>query len=209
MDISRNRILVAALVVGSALAGVAAALFLRYEPPLELGDRTTLLEHPRATPEVRLVDQDGEAFTRERLQGRWNLLFFGFTHCPDVCPTTLYQAAEVVGRMQERGTDAPQVIFVSVDPMRDTPERLAEYVPYFHPDFVGVTGELSQLQPLFESYGVAYGYQQREGDEGYDVDHTASLFLVGPDGRLQALFLTPHETGRLVSDIAAIMERRS
>lgn len=154
----------------------------------------------------KLLDHHGETFDNQRLRGRWNLLFFGFTYCPDVCPMTLRVLDEI--NAQLAGTAAGnnlQIVFVSVDPERDSPERLREYVEYFNPGFLGVTGEHDQLQALTRSLGAFYS-KANEAAEGKDylVDHTASLFLLSPEGRVRALFSTPLKAGPIAGDIATI-----
>lgn len=120
-------------------------------------------------------------------RGRWVLLFFGYTSCPDVCPTTLAQVARV---MELLGPDAQnlQVIFISVDPYRDTPERVGQYARSFHPAFIGLTGTPEQIQEVAGQYGIFYSYPQGTPETGYVVEHTASTLLVDPEGYLRMLF---------------------
>ena len=134
---------VAIVVLAGVLAGVVVAHLLRNRaappPPLE---RATLFAEPRALPAFELIDQARAPFGPERLRGQWTFLFFGFVNCPDVCPTTLAMLADVRARIATdlpRG-DVPQVVLVSVDPGRDTPPVLAQYVAHFDPSFTGVTG---------------------------------------------------------------------
>jgi len=135
-------------------------------------------------------------------------MFFGFTHCPDVCPTTLFTLARSIDLLRDLpAADIPQVILVSVDPGRDTPETLASYVPYFHPDFLGITGDMAAILALTQAMGVAFAYTPIEGpDGGYAVDHTASIFLVNPAGQLTAIFGTPHSAEDIAHDYRLIME---
>lgn len=165
----------------------------------------TVLERPRPVPDFQLLDQDGVAVDGSMLRGRWSVLFFGFTHCPDVCPTTLYSLKRAVAELDQ----PPQVIFVSVDPMRDTVERIAPYVRYFDPAFIGLTGELADVQALTDGLGVAVAYVplatgEGGGAEGYTVDHTASLFVIDPQGRLAALLHAPHHPAALARDLEAL-----
>ena len=126
-----------------------------------------------------LVNQDGEAVTDKDFLGRYVLLTFGYTHCPDVCPTGLYTMATSVKRL---GEDADRVVpaFVSVDPKRDTPERLREYVKHFHPRMVGLTGDKQAVFNAAKAYRVFYFSGEIDGK--YVVDHTANFYLMGPDG---------------------------
>ncbi|HUO83052.1 MAG TPA: SCO family protein [Gammaproteobacteria bacterium] len=167
-----------------------------------------VLDPPRPMPELDLLDHQGRPFDRARLAGRWSVLFFGFTRCPDICPATLIALAGASGRLDDLPPgQQPQVVFVSVDPMRDDPGTLARYVPHFDPDFTGVTGELPAVQTLTDALGVAVSYRrQAEGD--YSVDHTAAVFLVDPQARLRAIFTAPHEAAQLARDYRRIVAGR-
>jgi protein SCO1 len=165
----------------------------------------TLLDPPRPLPAAQLVDQDGAAFGADRLRGQWSLLFFGFTSCPDVCPTTLATLAQTYRQLADLpAAQRPQVVLVSVDAQRDTPQRLAAYVKYFSPDFLGVT---APSQPAIEEFarqmGVVVAITQLP-DGNYTVDHSAAIFLVDPQGSLRALFSPPHSAALLAADYRRI-----
>jgi len=141
------------------------------------GVSATVLPEAKALPEFSLEDHRGNTFTNEDLTGQWSFVFFGYTHCPDVCPTTLSLLNQVDQALKkEPGIDSPETVFISVDPGRDTVEQLAEYVPYFNADFTGVTGSLENLQVLTKSLGIAFGQEGvEEGDtetEEYEVFHS-------------------------------------
>jgi protein SCO1/2 len=144
------------------------------------------------------------------LQGKWSFVFFGYTFCPDVCPTTLAAFRDVHARL----ADTPalfsnvQFVLVSVDPERDTPARLREYVTYFGEDFLGVTGTNDQLDQITRAVGAVYAKVDDGASGNYLVDHTASVFLVDPEGRLHAVFSAPLEPAQVVSALAKIRERR-
>jgi protein SCO1/2 len=196
-------------VVAILAAGLGAAVA-HYSRTPESPERALLLDSPRTLPGFQLVDHHEIPFGPERLLGRWTFVFFGFTHCPDVCPTTLFTLNEVVRQLDDLPEDErPAVLMVSVDPNRDTPEKLADYVPYFNPDFLGVTGDMPQILSLTKAMGVAFTYTPRgDGAEGYAVDHTASIFVLDPDGRLAAVFGTPHAAGEIAGDYRIILEKR-
>ncbi|KAB7627840.1 SCO family protein [Alkalilimnicola sp. S0819] len=158
--------------------------------------------------DFRLVDHHGKPYTPERLRGQWTLIFFGYTYCPDICPTTLLELGGAWPQWQAEGlTEDTQVVFVSVDPARDTPERLAEYVPYFHPDFLGVTGPDAQLEPFTRSMGILYvRHEPKTGNDAYLVDHSSAVLLINPQGQLQALFGGPHKADTLARDYRLIRE---
>lgn len=167
-------------------------------PALEAG---TLLTEPRPIAPFALVDQDGQPFTPARLQGRWTLLFAGFTHCPDVCPATLGLMKSLASRLQP----APALVFLSVDPERDTPARLREYVSYFGAGIQGVTGTTEQLDAFCASLGLAYVKVPGASQAEYTVDHSAALVLLDPQGRIAAYFQAPHKADTLAADLARVL----
>lgn len=160
---------------------------------------------PPALPAFHLVDQDGQPFERETLRGHWSLLFFGFTHCPDVCPTTLAALARAQAELRTNprfGTDG-RIAFISVDPDRDTPEALAEYVHYFSPDFTGATASLPELQALGRALGVLFmKVEQADGD--YSVDHSAGIFFISPDLHLVSVLTPPYAERDIVRRFDAV-----
>jgi protein SCO1/2 len=169
------RILVVGLVV------LVAAMFLiprgeRGSPP----QTATLLPEPRSLPDVQFVDARGQPLPLSELRGNFTLLFFGFTNCPDVCPLTLKVLADARAEIARRAPRvSPRVVFVSVDPHRDTPERIAAYLTNFDPEFVGVTATDRELQPLLATLGVTV--QKHEHDNmSYNVMHSASVYVLGP-----------------------------
>jgi protein SCO1/2 len=204
-----SRIVRIAVIAFAVLAGAVTAWFTtRGDEPAALA-QATLFDAPRPLPDFRLVDHAGRPFDRERLRGRWHFLFFGFTHCPDVCPTTLATLAAVRSRLRDLPqSEQPRAVLVSVDPERDTAEALAQYVPHFDPEFVGVTGDPAAIAALAQELGVAIMIGAPAADGGYTVDHTAALFLVDPDGAWTAVFGTPHAADTIASDFRAIAAAR-
>jgi protein SCO1/2 len=201
---------VAIVVLAGALAGVLVAHLLRNRaaapPSLE---RATLYAERRALPAFELIDQARAPFGPARMRGRWTFLFFGFVNCPDVCPTTLAMLADVRARIATASAgDVPQVVLVSVDPGRDTPPVLAQYVAHFDPSFTGVTGDPAAIETLTRALGVAVAVGAPADDGSYAVDHTAAIFLVDPAGRVAALFNTPHEARAIVRDYLKIVGTR-
>jgi len=132
----------------------------------------------------QLVDQNGKAFTAANLQGKWHLLFFGYTHCPDTCPTTLNELALALDKLGKR-KDRVGIVFISVDPERDTPEVLKSYVESFDAPIVALTGTPDQIKQVARAYRVYYAKHQRSGGE-YDMDHSAVIFVMDPQGRFTA-----------------------
>lgn len=202
------RPLLVALIVALVLALLgglwAASELTRPQGIRPEGLSATYLPGGKPLPEFRLITHSGEPLTLEDLKDQWTFLFFGYTSCPDVCPTTMAAMSQAWSRWQEAGlTEDTGVLFVSVDPRRDTPERLANYVPYFNPAFVGVTGSDAQLQQLTGSLGIAYA-RHEEGGENYLVDHSAAVLLINPEGEFQALFRAPHRPPQLAEDYRRI-----
>ncbi|GAB3283396.1 SCO family protein [Parahaliea aestuarii] len=155
-----------------------------------------MFETPRDIGEFALVDQSGEPFTPASLEGHWTLVFFGFTYCPDICPTTMSFLNDFVAELQ--GTEAAdtRVVMVSVDPARDTPEQLARYVPYFNPDFVGVTGEFLDLHRFATALNTPFRKVPGQG-ENYQVDHSANVVLVNPRGDYHGFFKAPLDLAKM------------
>jgi protein SCO1/2 len=204
------RLIVLAMLVGlvSAVAGIS--LWKVMQGPPQPSDATMLtLPEPRVIADFALIDDDGEPFSLDNLRGQWSLIFFGFTHCPDVCPSTLNDLKLVHEKLVQLNGDASghQILFVSVDPDRDTPDKLQQYVNYFHPDFIGVTGPQEQLAALTMQLGIAYRVQQHEaGSMQYNVDHSVSVLLIDPQAQLRGVFPAPHDAERMASELAAAIE---
>ena len=162
----------------------------------------TALATPRGIGAFRLTDQQGREFTPEALRGGWSLVFAGFTHCPDACPTTLAMLDAMDERLRADG-GAVQVVFLSVDPERDTAGRLAEYVGHFNPRFVAVTGARAEIDALCRDLGIAYVRNPGAGAD-YTVDHSAALVLIDPRARVAGYFSPPHDPTALAADLAAL-----
>ncbi len=195
--------LIVAIVLAIALsAGVFIAA--RLQAPAEL--RTAfVLPAPTPLPDFTLQDSAGGAVTRDTFRGRWNLLFFGFTHCPDVCPATLQVLSAARAEMLAGGQrPLPRIVLVSVDPERDTPELMSQYVDYFGDDNLGVTGSLEETRKLASALGI-YFQKQPVDDGNYTVDHSAAVLLVNPDAEFQALFGGSHRVENYVHDLPLIM----
>jgi protein SCO1 len=166
----------------------------------------TVLAPPRPLPAMQFVDHRGEVFDNARMQGRWSLLFFGFTHCPDVCPMTLGVLAQVEkGLAALPPAERPHVVLISVDPERDSPQQLAQYVAHFSPSFVGATAPRASIDEFTRSIGVPVAITPT-GEGGYTVDHSAAVFVINPDGALRALFSPPLAPATLEADLRQLIE---
>ena len=165
-----------------------------------------LWPQPKALTAFSLADHNGQPFNLDHLKGRWTFLFFGYTYCPDVCPLTLSVLADVEKRLAQasKNLEPTQVAFVSIDPGRDTHERLRQYVQYFSHDFLGVTGEEKQVTGLTRQLGIVH-IASKPGPSGdYLVDHTASVLLTDPEARLVAIFGLPHDAETIANRFMAI-----
>ena len=190
-----------AVIAIATAAGFFAGRWWPAEPP-SLQASTALFGEERPLPEFALTDHTGRAYTRRELAETWTLLFFGYTHCPDICPITLVTMSASINAIGALGGEAPRVVFVSVDPERDSPSHLGDYVASFGEDFLGVTGPHEELRKLTRALGVVYA---RDGDDPeYLVEHSAALLLVNPKGELQAVFGPPHEPDAIARDVVAI-----
>jgi len=192
-------ILVAIAAVGAAIAGFGLAHRMdssHRAPQLTSG---TWLAAPRQVADLSLTDHLGRPFTQQDLKGKPALVFFGFTRCPDVCPTTLLKLAQVKKAVAVPGL---RVLFVSVDPQRDTPSALALYVHAFDPDFIGLTGDQKAIDRVTSEFGVAAAKVDLPGGD-YTMDHSAAVFLLDPQAQIVGIFSPPFDTRRLAQDVLA------
>ena len=199
------RILVVFLVV------LVAAMFL-----LPRGQRgaapqnATELPQPTPLADVRFVDKTGSETHLRDYKGDFTLLFFGFTNCPDVCPTTLAMLAQVRADIASRAPKlAPRVLFVSVDPDRDTPEKIAAYLNGFDPAFLGVTAPDAELEPLLKQLGVAVEKEHQHGGGNYNVVHNSAVYVLDANAEWVAVSTGPHDPRVLASDFLRIRQRQS
>lgn len=151
---------------------------------------------PHAIPlqPFTLIDKNNELFTTNQLKGKWSFIFFGYTYCPDICPTTLSTLKQVRRTLKKNDTSIldMQVVFVSVDPARDKPKMLAKYVEYFDREFIAVTGSTENIKDFSRQFAVAF-FKEKPNEAGdYLVSHTSSIFLVDPSMRIVAAFSPPH-----------------
>ena len=157
-----------------------------------------VLDKPRIFSDFELIDHRGEVFTIDRFRDTWTIVFFGFTNCPDICPTTLVVLNDTYSKMKESEKEKLQVVMISLDPERDTVEALAEYVPYFNDQFIGVTGNKHLIRRLTAEINIAYNKVPLAGDD-YTVDHSTQLVLINPKGHYHGFFKAPHSETMLRS----------
>lgn len=170
----------------------------------------------RAIAPFQLTTHLNKPFGNEQLLGNWSILFLGYTYCPDICPTTLAMFKSVYTRLTE--VRPVQVVFVSADPQRDSPERLHQYINYFHPEFIGATAPHADLYPFTRNLGLAYAMFDGETPDSYLVDHSASIVVVNPEGKIAATLKpmpSPHgyvptvQSSQLLQDFKAVVQEFS
>jgi protein SCO1/2 len=207
---ARSKLLSFVFVCVAAAGGVAAALIWSPKAPPQLALATgNLLAPSRALADFSLIDHRGRSFGPANLRGRWSLMFFGYTNCPDFCPTTLAMLAALEKQLRAANVVPPQVIFVSVDARRDTPEQLAKYVPYFDPEFIGLTAvDQPAIEAVAKKWGVAVMIQPAK-DGNYTVDHSGAIFVIDPSGKLAAILGGPFTLDALQSDFKRIVAGRA
>lgn len=203
------------LVLGSTLLAVLAIAVWLFNSPQDSGTGSRkaalqqagiiLLAQPRSLPALQLLDQDGQPFSPDSLKGRWSLLFFGYTFCPDICPATLAQLRQVYQRLPQAQREQLNIVLVSVDPERDRPQQLKDYLAFFDPSFRGLTGDLSDIQSLSSSLSIPF----IPGDSrkpNYTVDHSGNLAVLGPDGLQHGFIRAPLQPDALFGALPLLLD---
>lgn len=183
-----------------AVIATAALLVVLFAKPSSLHGTSYNEPYPPAS-QIELTRSNGETFRLSEQKGKIVLLFFGYTSCPDVCPTTLAEMKQVMDVLGDKSKSV-QVVFISVDPERDTPDKIQQYVEHFNKGFIGLSGSVEKLEGIWNSYGVTHERVESDSAFGYIINHTARIYLVDQDGnlRLSYGFQTP------VKDIASDLE---
>jgi len=203
-----------ALLVAAAVFGALVAFGLtRWNGPAR-SDVTlahgTLLGEPRPIPDFALIDASNRTIRNADLRNGWTLLSFGFTHCPDVCPTTLSSLAAARRLLADLPpASLPRIVLLSVDPLRDTPQALRAYVSFFDPQMIGITGPVEAIDAFTRRLGVPVLRGKPDSAGGaYEVSHPASVFVVDPRGRLVAILSAPHTAEGVAADFRSILSAR-
>lgn len=165
-----------------------------------------LLPQSRSLPGLALTDQNGQPVQLDQLKDKWSLLFFGYTFCPDVCPTTLAQLRQVKSELPKEAAERLQVVLVSVDPNRDTPTQLKQYLGYFDTEFRGVTGSLETTQKLANALSIPF-IPADTSKPNYTVDHSGNLALLGPDGKQRGFIRAPFNNQKLIVQLPGLVKR--
>lgn len=200
----RNTVIILLLIVATVIGLIVNKVTKpRILNQMELRAQDAIVfDKPRRFSDFELIDQRGELFTRDDLQGKWSLLFFGFTHCPDICPLTLLDLSRWLPSLPKEIANDTQVILVSLDPARDTPEVLEQYVSAFSKDFIGVTGEFLTLRRFANELNVAFA-KVTQGDD-YTVDHSGNIVLINPRGDYHGFLKPPFENEKLTLTFTSI-----
>lgn len=204
-------IMTTTVALAAMLAGVwLAELYREHDSRAMLLPNQVITLFPDAKPltAFALTDHENRAFDLASLKGKWTFLFFGFTHCPDVCPTTLAVLARARDNIAKNmaGAEDIQFVFISVDPKRDTASKLRQYVYHFDTTFLGVTGDNAQIGNLAGQLGAAYQVAITPGMENYPVYHTAAVFLLDPRARYHAVFTPPHDAEAISKRFKVVRE---
>jgi protein SCO1 len=191
-------------ILSLAVIATATFLVLFFAKPASFRGASYNEPYPTA-PQIELIKSNGEMFRLSDQKGKIVLLFFGYTSCPDVCPTTLAELKQVMDGLGGKAKSV-QVVFISVDPERDTPEKIQQYVEHFSKGFIGLSGSTEKLQSIWDKYGVFREKVTSDSALGYTVNHTARTYLVDADGnlRLSYGFQTPVED--IVSDLKILLK---
>ncbi|MDH0483730.1 MULTISPECIES: SCO family protein [Pseudomonas] len=166
-----------------------------------------LLPQSRSLPDLTLTNQEGQAVTANQLEGKWSLLFFGYTFCPDICPATLAQMRQLQGMLPAEAKERLRVVLVTVDPHRDTPEQLKKYLAYFDPGFQGLTGSQEDIQKLASAVSIPF-IPADTSKENYTVDHSGNLVIIGPDGSQRGFIRAPVNVDKLAAQLPGLLGSR-
>lgn len=198
------------IAVVAALAGIFVSLKMGHGRLDTESLSATVFTQPRPIAPFNLVNDDDRAFVNASLQGHWSLLFFGFTNCGYICPTTLAQLNQLEKKLRGiEGEATPTVVFVSIDPERDDVPAIKRYVQSFNPHFIGVTGEPKAIADFADTFKIAYAKVMKEkngAQENYDVDHSAAIIIVDPKGQFYGLFTPPLNVDQMAKDLLAIQK---
>ena len=195
--------LVLGLTVNKVLSGKGQG-----DPTALIDAGIILLPQSRNLPSVKMTDQNGQPVVIDELKGKWSLLFFGYTFCPDICPTTLAQLRQIKSELPKEAVDKLQVILVSVDPNRDTPQQLKQYLGYFDKDFKGLTAaSVEDLQKLANAVSIPF-IPADTSKPNYTVDHSGNLAVIGPDGTQRGFIRAPLNNQKLVAQLPVMLQRK-
>jgi len=213
----RKSALIAFLAFDVLVVAVLIALFLLRGERQSTADLreigVTIYPEPNAISDFRLLDQEGEIFNRADFAGHWNLVFFGFTRCPDICPITMAELSQFYAGLDFSQDEKPRIFLVTVDPTRDNPESMAAYLANYHDDFIGLSGDPTQIEQLAEDLYVGYQEMEKataptshdheemqvEVEEDYLINHSGHIAVINPQGEYYAVMRAPHRDRDLIT----------
>ncbi|CAM2749550.1 SCO1/SenC family protein [Legionella steigerwaltii] len=202
------------VVVLLALAGLFSGVFVgqhfHFKKRIDVTKfHGTYLENPRTVNRFSLTGIDDKSFDNKSLKGKWTLMFFGFTNCGYVCPTTMAELTKMYHILEDKGVkNLPRIVMISIDPERDNQEKLRGYVTSFHPNFYGARGDEESIKAMTREMGIAYAKVIEKGINdatNYDIQHSGALMLFNPHGELNAFFTTPHHADLLAKDYLVLV----
>lgn len=197
-----NTILLTGIAFGFVLVILLGSILFR-QPYQYQG---SVIDPPFVAPDFILTDQNGVDFHLSSQRGKLVLVFFGYTHCPDICPATLTEYQNIYQGLKERANEVV-FIFITVDPERDTPQRLKDYVEYFNPGFVALTSDRSELDQVWKDYGVYQQRQETGSEAGYLVDHSTRMYLIDAVGNLVITYPFGFEANKITQDIRNMLDQ--
>lgn len=200
-----NATVIILLAIGALFAGFFVSQHIHAKKRVDVAQfHGTYLENPRSINEFTLIGTDNQPFDNSSLQGHWTMVFFGFTNCGYVCPTTMAELSKMYHLLQDKKvTDLPRVVMISIDPQRDTLDKLNHYVTSFQSGFYGARGEERAIKSMTREMGVAYAKvvnKESVDPQNYDMQHSGAVMLFNPQGELNAFFTTPHRADLLAKD---------
>lgn len=201
---NKIKIMVASIIV--VTAGIASSLFFGNKTTQLTPDKFhgTLLQTPRSISDFSLNDHHNQPYTQKNLKDKWTFVFFGFTDCPAVCPTAMANLNKFYKLLEQRHANKmPQIVLISIDPERDTAEKLKKYVTAFNPNFIGVTGKQAALDLLTRELGIAYAKVINKKDNDamdYTMEHSGAIILFDPQGKVREFFTEPHDASKMAED---------
>lgn len=208
-----NQLVVGLMVIAVLSFGIGGALqyYQSREKLIEAEQvKGTVLNSPRALADFKLTDDRGHIFTNQNLKGQWSFIFFGFTNCGYICPMTMDKLAKVHASLEKQRIKPPQVIFISVDPDRDSVTKIHKYVKAFNPNFIGLRGDKAALKLISDDLSVVYTKIAKGNDnnkENYDINHSGTIMLINPQGDLYAIFSQPHQVKNITQDYTLISQK--
>lgn len=201
-----KRIPIAILAILALVGGYYAGNIFQKEPVAPV--LASVLTPPKEIRPFQLTGGDEQPFTLENFKGNWTLVYFGYTFCPDICPTSLTDISRVYNRLADKPeiTKNLKTLLISVDPDRDSPKRLNDYVTFFRDDFIAATGDKESIAQVAKDFSAFYKVHEPDENGNYPVDHSSIVSLVNPDGKIEAIFISVAEAPQVASDLENIID---